>query len=241
MMVATAVILAAGRGVRLRGEHQDKPKGFLVLGEKPIVAESVERLRAAGIKKIIIVTGYCAEFYADFARENDDVVTVHNSRYAESGTMYSLYCALELVEGPFLLLESDLIYEQRALTVLLDGSPEAILLAGTSDAGDEVWVVTENSHLINMSKDTDALGAEPSGELVGISRISAKLSLVLREYAEQVAYQDMLSMAYETGGLVHAGRHMPIRCPIVPDLIWSEIDDASQLEHARSKIYPQLV
>ena len=120
------------------------------------------------------------------------------------------------------------------------GAPKGILLAGTSDAGDEVWVVTENSYLINMSKDTDELGAEPSGELVGISRISAELSLVLREYAEQEAYPDMLSMAYETGALVHAGRHMPIRCPLVPDLIWSEIDDASQLEHARSKIYPQL-
>jgi len=77
-MVATAVILAAGRGIRLRGEHQDKPKGFLVLGEKPIVGESVERLRAAGIQKTIIVTGYCAERYEEFAREHDDVVTVHN-------------------------------------------------------------------------------------------------------------------------------------------------------------------
>ena len=155
--------------------------------------------------------------------------------------MHSLYCALPLVDGPFLLLESDLIYEQRALTVLLNGSPEAILLAGPSNAGDEVWVVTENSHLRNMSKDTDALGAEPSGEMVGISRISSELSRALREYAEQEPYQEKLVMDYETGTLVHAGRHMPICCPIVPDLIWAEIDDAAHLEHARSTIYPKLV
>jgi len=51
--VTRAVILAAGRGTRLLGELADRPKGFLTLGDKPIVEESivrtiVPRLKAAG-------------------------------------------------------------------------------------------------------------------------------------------------------------------------------------------------
>ena len=42
MTVATAVILAAGRGLRLAGEVTDRPKGFIQFGERPIVEESIE-------------------------------------------------------------------------------------------------------------------------------------------------------------------------------------------------------
>ena len=37
-----------------------------------------------------------------------------------------------------------------------------------------------------------------------------------------------------------AGRQMPISCPVVPDLVWAEIDDSSHLERARREVYPQL-
>lgn len=86
-----------------------------------------------------------------------------------------------------------------------------------------------------MSKDTDALATEPSGELVGISRISPELSRTMREYAEKEFHQDKLQlpMDYDTGALVHAGRHMPISCQVVPDLVWAEIDDPSHLERAQ--------
>ena len=93
--------------------------------------------------------------------------------------MYSLWCARDRIKGSFLLLESDLIYEQRALDILLTGPAEAILLSGTTLAGDEVYVETEgeghNSRLYAMSKDAGALGADPAGELVGISLISPEL------------------------------------------------------------------
>ena len=182
-----AVILAAGMGTRLRDSHVGMPKGFLQLGGKPIIVESIERLRAAGIKQIIIVTGHLSEFYEALAERDDNIITVHNPKYAESGSMYSLWCAYDRIDGSFLLLESDLIYEQRALTTLMNGPEEAILLSGKTNAGDEVYVETEGEffagHLYNMSKDVDALGATPRGELVGITRISSELSRYMHEYA----------------------------------------------------------
>ena len=52
--VTTAVILAAGRGTRLAGELQDRPKGFLCLGKQAIIEESIDRLVAAGISDVVI-------------------------------------------------------------------------------------------------------------------------------------------------------------------------------------------
>ena len=82
----SAVILAAGRGTRLAGHVGDFPKGFLRLGELPIIEESIDRLVQAGIRDVLIVTGHCAAHYDDLARRRPGLVrTVHNPRFAESG------------------------------------------------------------------------------------------------------------------------------------------------------------
>lgn len=238
----TAVILAAGRGTRLAGELRDSPKGFLRIGERPIIEESIERLSAAGIRDVLIVTGHCAGHYEELAGRRAGLVrTVHNPRYAESGSMYSLYCAREQVRGPFLLLESDLVYEPRALEVLLASAAEdAILLSGPTHAGDEVYVEARNGCLQAMSKQRADLGAEPAGELVGISRISAGLYALMCRLAGH-AFETSLRYDYETDCLVAAARERAIACPVVPDLVWGEIDDPSHLARVRTLVYPEVL
>ena len=127
----TAVILAAGRGQRLRNIGLERPKGFLRIGELPIVEESVLRLLAAGIPRIVIVTGHLAEHYVELGtRYPGTIRLVHNSAFATTGSMHSLAVAQQCVDGDFLLLDSDLIYEQRALTeILADPAPNVLLVS----------------------------------------------------------------------------------------------------------------
>jgi 2-aminoethylphosphonate-pyruvate transaminase len=240
--VRTAVILAAGRGTRLAGELKDRPKGFLTLGTEPIVAESVTRLVAAGIDDIVIVTGHLREWYDEFAAASGGRVrTVHNPRFADSGSMYSLYCARDAVHGPFLLLESDLVYEPRALRVLLEGADDdAILLSGPTGAGDEVYVETVEGRLHAMSKRREQLGAQVAGELVGISRISAPLHALMNRLAA-AAFVHSLRYDYETDCLVAAGAERRIACPVVLDLVWGEIDDPAHLARVRATVYPEIL
>ena len=237
--MSTAIILAAGQGTRLRGVLTDLPKGFLKLGDKSIIEESIERLVASGVDNIVIVTGYRSEHYVALARAYAGIVrTIHNPKFADSGSMYSLYCARALAEPPFLLLESDLIYEPRALQVLLEHqSDEAILLSGPSYAGDEVYVETSSGYLRAMSKDPAELGGNIAGELVGISKISPALFTHMIEIAE-AAFRESLLFDYETDCLVAAGGRLPIACPIVENLLWAEIDDPNHLGRARETVYP---
>src|SRR5262249_11163617 len=96
--VRTAVILGAGMGVRLAELGRAAPKGFLRLGARPIIAESLARLVATGIERVVIVTGHLGEFYENLARGSRGlVVTVENPRFHESGSLYSLCCARELL------------------------------------------------------------------------------------------------------------------------------------------------
>jgi 2-aminoethylphosphonate-pyruvate transaminase len=241
-VISTAVILAAGRGTRLAGHVQDYPKGFLRLGEQSIIEESIDRLVAAGISDVVIVTGHCAGHYNDLALRRAGLVrVVHNERYADSGSMYSLWCARDLVHGPFLLLESDLVYEPRALRCLLDEpAADAVLLSGPTHAGDEVYVEVREGRLCSMSKQAAALGGAPAGELVGISKISAGLFRLMCAIAER-AFATTLRFDYETDCLVAAGRERAIACPVLADLVWGEIDDPSHLIRVRETVYPEIL
>ncbi|MCE7903028.1 MAG: phosphocholine cytidylyltransferase family protein [Gammaproteobacteria bacterium PRO9] len=238
--VRSAVILAAGRGTRLAGHTGDRPKGFLKLGARTIIEESIGRLEQAGIDDVLIVTGHCAGHYETLAADRPGLVrTVHNPRFAESGSMYSLYCARTAIAGAFLLLESDLVYEPRALDCLLrSAEADAILLSGPTGAGDEVYVEAPGGRLRNMSKQRTELGSV-AGELVGISRISPALYARMCGIAEQ-AFRSSLRYDYETDCLVAAAREQAIACLLVPDLVWGEIDDPSHLERVRTTVYPEV-
>lgn len=241
MPLDTAVILAAGLGSRLKEHGKAQPKGFLRLGTQPIIEESIARLRAVGIERIVIVTGHLREFYEELRGRYPGVIdTVHNPVYADSGSMYSLYCARALIDGDFLLLESDLIYERRALDVLQgDRRDNAVLLSGRTDAGDEVYVEAAGDRIRAMSKDKSQLGSEIVGELVGITKISHALFVRMIADAERM-FATTRHVAYETDCLVNVAQHHPVYYHLIPDLLWSEIDDAAHLERARGKIYPAI-
>lgn len=237
--VQTAVILAAGKGMRLGARGRLGPKGCLRLGEKTIVEESVLRLLAVGIKRIVIVTGHLAEHYQPLRERFPHAVElVHNPHFGDSGSMYSLFCARHLLEEDFLLLESDLVYERRALTHCLDQpDDDVVLLSGFSKSSDECFVETQQGNLVAISKDRASLGSEATGELVGICKISQALFANMLEIAEQ-AFLTTRHMCYEMDCLILAAKHRPISCPVIEDLIWCEIDDESHLADAQREVYP---
>jgi 2-aminoethylphosphonate-pyruvate transaminase len=238
-----ALILGAGLGARLKDVGARAPKGFLELGERPIVAESIERLAAEGIERIVIATGHHAERYEELARAKPGLITtVHNPRYAESGSLYSFWCARgELAAGDFLLLESDIVYERRALRALLDHpAPDVLLVSEPTGARDEVWVEARNGQLVNMSKDRSVLGPDIAGELVGITRVSQPFLRAMLAAGEGL-FRTTLRADYELQGLVLAARERPLSIHVIPGLVWAEIDDLHHLERARTTVYPELL
>jgi len=237
--VRTAIILAAGMGVRLKNRGKLTPKGCMCLGDKSIIEESVLRLLGVGIQRIVIVTGHLAEQFEHLQiRYGKAVQLVNNPYFADSGSMYSLYCARHYLGESFLLLESDLVYERRALTKCLEHPSEnVVLLSGFSNSSDEVFVETRDGCLVAMSKNRERLGSEVLGELVGISKISRSLFAVMLESATK-RFRTTRHMHYETDCLVDVAQLMPVSCPVVDDLILCEIDDKTHLAHARNQVYP---
>lgn len=237
--VKTAVILAAGLGSRLGSMTKTMPKGFLRLGNKPIVEESIEKLLSAGIEKLILVIGHQAQHYEELAINYPQIKTIVNPIYDRTGSLYSLYCARNDVKEDFLLLESDLIYEQRALSELINHKMgDVILVSGFTYNGDEVFVEVKEQALVNLSKDRNQLGGV-FGEFVGINKVSRSLFV---EMARLINEEDRKTykLDYETDGFVALAKQKQIYCHKLTDLKWCEIDDEKHYQIAMNQIYPSL-
>jgi len=240
-MTPRAIILAAGQGLRLRSVVDNRPKGLIDIGGEPMIGRSIRLLEAAGIDDITIVAGYLADRYVAFAGSRRGVRVVTNDAFATTGSMASLACALGDEHDGVLVLESDIIYEARALrAILASATDNATLVSGPTGAGDEVWVHAPGGHVHAMSKDARALPGI-AGEFVGITRLSGAAAGAMRDaFTRFTAAHGHGRMDYETGGLIAVAPAFPIEAVVIPDLCWGEIDDERQYERVVSTVWPVL-
>ena len=64
------VILAAGMAKRLRPLTDECPKCLLKVGERTLLQRTVDAMLAAGIRELVVVTGYRGEMLRDFLTEH---------------------------------------------------------------------------------------------------------------------------------------------------------------------------
>jgi len=230
-----AILLAAGVGKRLGPAAEGMPKGLVEVGGETLVDASLRKLQAAGVRRALLVTGYQAVAYEEVARRWRGMVElVHNPDFATSGSLGSLRVCARQVGDEALVLESDIIYEARALSSLT--LSDSVLVSGPTGLGDEVHVWAEGTRLHAASKHREELTGEPLGEWVGISRLSAT-SLAAIGAGSAVSLPDLGD--YEDA-VVAISRRGAVSCVLVPDLVWGEIDDPRQLEAVRRTVAPEV-
>jgi 2-aminoethylphosphonate-pyruvate transaminase len=238
-MVKTAVILAAGMGTRLGERTKSQPKGFLILDEKPIVEQSICKLLEMGIEKIVIGTGYLAEAYERLAMQYPQITCVRNDEYEKTGSMYTLYNLKDHISDGFLLLESDLIYEKKALDILIKHKePNVILASELTGSNDEVFIETDEYHFLrNMTKKRNELN-HIYAELVGITKISYPAFHAMCNFAEE-SFDGNLKLDYESV-LVGISNQINLYVHKLYNFSWCEIDDEHHLFRAKHYIYPMI-
>ena len=235
-MIKTAVIMAAGMGTRF-GHYTDMiPKGFIPYKGKPMVIRSIETLIDCGVERIVIGTGYHKEHYEALMEQFPQVQCVFSPRFAETNSMYTLWkCREAIGEDDFLLLESDLVFERKAISSLIECPYEsAMLITPVTKFQDQYYVqMNDKCELINCSVKKDEI--TPSGELVGIHKISNGFYKILcSEYGKIV--EEKPKLGYEFELLDVSQRITPMGVLKVDGLQWYEIDDVQDLKFAEENV-----
>lgn len=235
--VKTAVILAAGLGTRLQPFTYDVPKGLLEIEGVSLVERSIHILKANGIENIVVGTGHLASVYENLSKKLG-FTTIHNSDYAQTGSFYTLSCVAKQVKDDFLILESDLLYEPRAIASLQNFTNEnALLCSGFTASADEVFVSNDQNHqLINLSKVKSELKSIDA-EMVGIWKVSnALLEATIHDVNNHASFR---TIDYERAFAMMV-KKFSLQVLTIDDLVWCEIDDAQHLERAKNLVWPKL-
>lgn len=239
-----SVILAAGMGTRIRPLSNEIPKAFIEIDNVPLIIRSLSQLNDIGIKDVIIVVGYMDTYFKkhlDIKFKNIKIKYILNKEYSKTGSMYSLSQTEGLLDDDILLLESDLLYEKRALQILLE-SPESdeILVAPLSGSGDEVYICVNNENqLIDLGKNIPNKN-KAIGELVGISKLSFNFLKQLYKKAKEDYQRNEKNYHYEEV-IFKLSRTYPIKCKLIENLNWIEIDNYEDLKRAINIIYPKIL
>ncbi|MEG1016093.1 MAG: phosphotransferase [Bacilli bacterium] len=229
--IKVAVILAAGKR-----DGFNKPIGCLDLEGVTIIERSIKILKENGIEKIIMVTGYKEAYYKEILKNEECITFITNSKYKWTGTMQSLFLAKQYVNEDFILLESDLIYESKAIFEMLNNSKrDCLLITNESGSGDEAFVQIKDNCLFKMAKDIHQFN-RTDGEMVGISKISYKMfNMILNEFEGNI--NPYLNYEYL---ILDISRNYRVYCLKIDDLAWNEVDNLKDYRNVKDNCYPRI-
>lgn len=228
-------------GTRFGKYTETVPKGFVEFKGSGMVIRSIETLIECGISRIIIGTGYHKEHYEQLADKINaagkvKIECVFSPCFATTNSMYTLYnCRNEIGEDNFLLLESDLVFEKKAITRLIDCPFESAMLITPVTKFQDQYYVEMDYGCVLAGLSTDKMATNPSGELVGIHKLSNSFyRACVCEYEKIMDKNPELGYEYQI--LEVSRRTMPMNVLKIDGLQWYEIDDQADLTYAEAHI-----
>ena len=239
-----ALILAAGRGTRIRSVHGERPKCLISFDGEAILDHQINGLLAAGVEEIGIVVGYEAEQIIDHVctRHRDDFdrfTFLSNPKFETTNNICSVWVARDWLQNDaFICLNADVLCDPEILLPAV--RPEApISMIVDPDWRDETMkVVIRDDRVVRMSKKITR--DEFSGTYIGITTFSSEIApLFFASVQNQidagrvneffnVAVQDLADQGIMVGWTSTAG------------LPWAEIDDPADLAFAREHVFPKV-
>jgi 1L-myo-inositol 1-phosphate cytidylyltransferase len=234
-----AVILAAGLGSRLAavgGGREEYSKPLMSVGGQTLLERTVGCCRAAGIERVVVVTGFRAELVAAEVKRLDrgDLETVHNAAWQKANGL-SLWVCRERLAEPFALMMSDHLFDPSILSDMAAAeAPEgSVTLAVDSKIGsifdldDATKVEVEGGRIVAIGKQLERYNAIDCGLFLCTPAIFAALG----EARAAGGGDCSLSEAMQIIG--SRGQFLPFD---IGARWWQDVDTPEMLAHATAML-----
>lgn len=229
------LIIAAGMGTRFSQEYDSKPL-IPVLG-KLLIERVICSVMEAEISDLYIVTGYNGEkvrkFLDSLARSYQINITHIINEEWEKGNGLSVFKAEDVLDGNFILLMSDHLFDSSILNSLKNeklGNSEIMLAVDSNlnnpliDIEDVTKVETSNNKIVNIGKDLKSYDCFDTGIFVCSPGIFKALH-------ESIAEKDDTSLS---GGVKSLAEKGSARTFDIGNRFWIDVDDTNALKKAEN-------
>jgi choline kinase len=245
-----AIILAAGRGLRLQqADDRQMPKCLLQFGGMSLLERHLRILRGAGVEEIVLALGYRHErVEAELVRlrwqPSPEIVV--NPRF-ELGSVLTVHTAAEAMTrgGEVLLMDADVLYDQGIAAALVAGDRPVnrILIDRDFEAGDEpVKLCVSGGVPVELRKKlAPDLTYDTIGESVGFFRFDQAGARRLAELVAGYIARDCAQMPHEEAVRdLLLERSQVFEVADVTGAPWIEIDFPTDVVRAAHEVLPQL-
>ena len=243
-----AIILAAGMGRRLGELTNDNTKCMLQVNGVRLIHRILDSIYETGIRKVVLVVGYKAENVKSLIGDEYrgmEIVYVENSVYDKTNNIYSLFLAREyLTADDTILLESDLIFESRILTKIINDPYPTLALVDKYESWMDGTVVTldEDNNIVEfLTKDKFKYSDINSYyKTVNIYKFSKEFSAThyvpfLEAYCHALGKNEYYEQVLKVITLLDDS---PLKALPLSGEKWYEIDDIQDLDIASSMFAP---
>jgi choline kinase len=197
--VRTALLLAAGTGSRLAPLTDNTPKCLVAVNEISILERLLSSLQEHNFNRLVVVLGHQADCIRDYlgTRKAGMAITyITSPLYKTTNNIYSLWLARNVINEPFLLIESDLVFDTDMLTDML--YPDRVAVAKI-----EPWMNGTTVTMNNlMEVDAFHCGAETTDgqqyKTVNIYSLSAATWQLVKKRLDYHISNNMVNGYYET-------------------------------------------
>ena len=144
--ITTALLLAAGTGSRLSPLTDEMPKCLTMVDETVILGRLIDCLHQHEFKRLVVVVGHYEQQIRDYLDKFSGDIAVEyvvSSPYRTTNNIYSLWLVRDKIQEPFILIESDLIFEPSLLEEML--VPDRIAVSHTLPWMNGTTVTTDDS------------------------------------------------------------------------------------------------
>ncbi len=183
-----AIIIGAGRGARLMPTTADAPKCFAEVRGQRILDWTLAAFRASGIDRIAFIGGYQIDKVRD---QYPELELRHNANWQQNNILASLFCAEDLMHGPFICAYSDILFTPTVVARVLASEADMSLVVDTAwseryrerteHPPDDAEKVTVADGLVTRIHRAIPPAAA-HGEYIGVARFSAAGAARLREH-----------------------------------------------------------
>lgn len=239
-----AVILAAGMGKRLRELTEQQAKCMVKVNGVSLIERALNILDKKCLSHIVIVVGFKSEQlmnFVDSLQLQTPVIFINNQVYDKTNNIYSLMLAKEyLIKEDTLLLESDIIFEDEMIDMLINDPRDTLALVDKfADWMDGTCMeLDETDSIIEFipGKDLDYTEKRNYFKTVNIYKFSKSFSEnVYIPFLEAYFTAMGVNEYYESVIKLIAMIERPqIKAKRLTGQMWYEIDDIQDLDIAES-------
>jgi choline kinase len=245
-----AIILAAGRGLRLQQlEDQQEPKCLLRFGGMSLLERHLRLLRNGGVHEIVLALGFrheVVEAELDRLGWKPRPEIVLNPGF-DLGSVLTVHVVADAMTrgGDVLLMDADVLYDERILSALLAGPTpiNRLLIDRNFEAGDEpVKLCVSDGVPVELRKQlAPGLQFDTIGESVGFFRFDQAAAQRLAALVAGYVESDRANMPHEEAirDLLRE-RSQVIEVADVTAAPWIEIDFPGDVLRATRDVLPQL-